>query len=41
MKLTIIGCGYVGLTTGACLAELDHEVICLDNDAQKLNKLKN
>ncbi|MDD2807804.1 MAG: UDP-glucose/GDP-mannose dehydrogenase family protein [Patescibacteria group bacterium] len=40
MKLAIIGTGYVGLTTGTCLAELGHEVICVDNDPVKLEKLK-
>lgn len=39
MKITIIGSGYVGLTTGACLADLGHEVICVDNDLEKINKL--
>ena len=36
MKLTIIGSGYVGLTTGACFAEVGHQVICVDNDARKV-----
>ncbi len=39
MKLAIIGTGYVGLTTGVCLAELGQDVICIDNDPEKLNKL--
>lgn len=39
MKLTIIGSGYVGLTTGACLAEVGHHVMCVDNDARKIETL--
>lgn len=39
MKAAIIGTGYVGLTTGTCLAELGHDIICVDNDQEKLKKL--
>jgi UDPglucose 6-dehydrogenase len=41
MKISVIGAGYVGLTTAACLAELGHEVFCSENDLQKLAKLQN
>jgi UDPglucose 6-dehydrogenase len=40
MKLGVIGAGYVGLTTAACLAELGHDVFCSENDVQKLAKLQ-
>jgi len=39
MKLTIIGTGYVGLVTGTCFAEVGHQVICVDNDAEKIKLL--
>lgn len=39
MKLTIIGSGYVGLTTGACFAEVGHHVCCVDNDQRKVESL--
>jgi UDPglucose 6-dehydrogenase len=41
MKVCVIGTGYVGLVTGACLADFGNEVICIDNDPEKLNLLKN
>lgn len=41
MQLCIIGTGYVGLITGACLSEMGNYVICVDNDKEKLKKLKN
>lgn len=40
MKISIIGCGYVGLVSAACFADAGHEVTCIDNDAEKLNMLK-
>ncbi|MGC2112246.1 MAG: UDP-glucose/GDP-mannose dehydrogenase family protein [Candidatus Korobacteraceae bacterium] len=36
MRISILGCGYVGLVTGACLAEMGHEVLCTDNDGDKV-----
>ena len=41
MKITIIGTGYVGLVTGACLAELGNDVLCLDVDDKKVAILNN
>jgi UDPglucose 6-dehydrogenase len=41
MDLSIIGSGYVGLVTGACFADVGHNVICVDNDAQKVEALQN
>jgi UDPglucose 6-dehydrogenase len=40
MNISIIGSGYVGLVTGACLAELGNKVICADNDVKKIRSLK-
>ena len=40
MKLSIFGTGYVGLVSGACLAEVGHNVICMDVDPVKIDKLK-
>ncbi len=39
MNVTILGTGYVGLTTGACLAYLGHRVTCVDPDAKKIDAL--
>ena len=40
MKLSLIGTGYVGLVTGACFAEVGHEVICVDRDEAKIKPLQ-
>lgn len=40
MKITVIGTGYVGLVTGACLAEMGNHVVCLDRDASRISALK-
>jgi len=40
MKLCMIGTGYVGLVSGVCFADLGNEVICVDKDQSKINKLK-
>jgi len=40
MNITMIGAGYVGLTTGACLAELGHRVICVDQDENRVAMLR-
>ncbi|RKX71217.1 UDP-glucose 6-dehydrogenase [candidate division WOR-3 bacterium] len=40
MKIAMIGTGYVGLVSGTCLAEIGHEVICVDNDEEKIRILK-
>ena len=40
MDLAIIGSGYVGLVTGACFADVGHNVICIDNDLEKIEALQ-
>ena len=40
MDLSIIGSGYVGLVTGACFADVGHNVICVDNDERKVESLQ-
>ena len=40
MDISIIGSGYVGLVTGACFADVGHNVICVDNDSEKVKQLK-
>ena len=39
MRVCIIGSGYVGLVTGACLAEIGHVVVCVDKDQNKIARL--
>ncbi len=41
MKVCVIGTGYVGLVVGTCLAEMGNDVICVDNNEEKLNQLRN
>ncbi|MFA5286794.1 MAG: UDP-glucose/GDP-mannose dehydrogenase family protein [Candidatus Omnitrophota bacterium] len=40
IKIAIVGSGYVGLVTGACLAKLGNKVICVDNDLKKISGLR-
>ena len=39
MRISIVGCGYVGLVTGGCLAAIGHHVICVDSDAERIRSL--
>lgn len=41
MKIAVVGTGYVGLVTGTCFAETGNEVICVDIDAAKVEKMRN
>ncbi len=41
MKIAVVGTGYVGLVTGTCFAETGNEVICVDIDTEKVEKMKN
>ena len=41
MKITVIGTGYVGLVTGTCLAEAGNDVLCIDIDKKKVEKMQN
>jgi len=40
VNISVIGTGYVGLVVGACLAETGNDVICVDVDAAKIERLK-
>lgn len=40
MDIAIIGSGYVGLVTGACFADVGHNVVCVDNDQRKVESLQ-
>ena len=40
MDISIVGSGYVGLVTGACFADVGHNVICVDNDPRKVESLQ-
>ncbi len=40
LRITILGCGHVGLVTGACLAEIGHSVVCGDEDQSKVTALE-
>jgi UDPglucose 6-dehydrogenase len=40
MKVAMIGTGYVGLVSGACFAEFGHDVVCVDKDAAKIERLR-
>src|SRR5260370_10041441 len=40
LRLSVVGCGYVGLVTGACLAEAGHEVVCTDIDDKRIAELQ-
>lgn len=40
MRVTVVGTGYVGLVTGACLADVGNDVLCIDNDQEKVERLR-
>ena len=40
MNIAIVGSGYVGLVTGVCLARIGHTIICVDNNPEKIKKLR-
>lgn len=40
MRVCVIGTGYVGLVTGACLAHIGHSVLCVDNNQEKVKLLQ-
>jgi UDPglucose 6-dehydrogenase len=39
MKITMIGTGYVGLVSGVCFSDFGHDVVCVDKDPTKIEKL--
>ena len=39
MKIAVVGTGYVGLVSAACLAEIGHQVVCVDIDASKIDRI--
>ena len=41
MHIAVVGTGYVGLVTGTCFAETGNQVICVDIDAKKVERMKN
>ena len=41
MNIAVVGTGYVGLVTGTCFAETGNHVVCVDIDADKVNRMKN
>lgn len=41
MKIAVVGTGYVGLPTGAVLADIGHSVVCIDRDASKIERIRN
>jgi len=40
MRVAMIGTGYVGLVSGVCFSDFGHEVVCVDKDAKKIERLK-
>ena len=40
MNITVVGTGYVGLVTGTCFAETGNQVVCVDIDKQKVERMK-
>src|SRR3954470_18494844 len=40
VNIAVVGCGYVGLVAAVCFAEIGHSVICVDNDAAKIQALQ-
>ena len=40
MKIAMVGSGYVGLVSGACFADFGHDVVCIDKDPGKIERLR-